>query len=219
MSNSQKIYYEILDKNQKLILPKLKFLKNHNFYLAGGTALTLQINHRPSIDFDFYTNSDFNPENLYTKFKNKFENLKLIHIKDGTLILTVDNVMVSLFSYKYNLLKPLLELKNIFLCSLEDISAMKIIAIVQRGLKRDFVDVYYLLKIFGLNKIIEFTQKKYPDYDKYLILKSLLYFEDAEKENDFRKEKHYFKNVSWKIIKKEILNTVKNYLKKEKVEL
>jgi len=219
MDKSVKIYYTILNKFQKSILTHLEFLKKYNFYLAGGTALALQIKHRNSIDFDFYNKADFNPESLYAEFKNKFTKINLVRISEGTLIMNINNVSVSLFRYDYDLIRPLIELDKLFICSIEDICAMKIIAISQRGLKRDFIDIYFLLKQFSLEQIIEFTLKKYKGYNIYMALKALTYFKDAEKEDISRKNIVIYDKISWDLIKKTITNEVKKYLEKEKIVL
>ncbi|HLD92138.1 MAG TPA: nucleotidyl transferase AbiEii/AbiGii toxin family protein [Patescibacteria group bacterium] len=53
-------YNTVLDKYQQSILPQLSFLTNDGFYLAGGTALSIQIGHRTSVDFDFLFKSILN---------------------------------------------------------------------------------------------------------------------------------------------------------------
>ena len=68
---------------------------------------------------------------------------------------------MSFFSYEYPLIKPLVKIEYIDLLSIEDIAAMKIIAVVQRGTKRDFIDIYYLLRRYGLDKLFKLTEKKY----------------------------------------------------------
>ena len=51
------IHYEILPQEQKKIYKNLSFLKNKGFILFGGTAIALQLGHRQSIDFDFFTSN------------------------------------------------------------------------------------------------------------------------------------------------------------------
>ena len=65
-----------------------------------------------------------------------------------------------------------------------DIAAMKIDAISSRGSKKDFFDIYFLLKKYSLQELIDFFEKKYSgiQYNKLHILKSLVFFEDAETE-------------------------------------
>jgi predicted nucleotidyltransferase component of viral defense system len=72
---------------------------------------------------------------------------------------------------------------NIRLASPEDIAAMKVIAITQRGSAKDFVDLNALIRAFGLSMdcLTSLVQKKYgvsEDYS-YQVKRSLVYFDDA----------------------------------------
>lgn len=213
MNKNQKLYFDILDKKRLKILPKLEFLrKNYGFYLAGGTALALQIGHRISIDFDFYTSKDFDPKGLYKRFKKIFDKIDSVHIAEGTLLLAIYDIGISFFRYEYPMLKPLIKTEYIDLLSIEDIVAMKIIAIVQRGRKRDFIDIYYLLKRYGLERLLKFTEKKYDVFNKYIGLRALTYFEDAEKDKS-RSRLETFEEIKWDEIKKEIIEAVDKYRK------
>lgn len=210
------IYWEVLSKEQKELLPKLGFLKREGFYLAGGTALALQIGHRTSIDFDFYSPVLFKPESLYKKFlENKIEAIRLQQ-GWGTLILKLDNVETSLFYYDYPLIKALITIpQGVSLLSIEDIAAMKLEAIIQRGIRRDFIDIYFPLKKFGLKKILKFCQKKYAKvFNIYQALLALLYFEDAEKE---RGEKRYrlLQECNWDKLKTFIKETIERLKEEE----
>ena len=74
------MYWQVLGKKQINLLKKLKFLKNYGFYLAGGTALALQIGHRTSVDFDFYTQRKFDSRKLREEFDERFKNVQEIYI-------------------------------------------------------------------------------------------------------------------------------------------
>lgn len=144
-----KTYWEILNKPQKQVFSKLSFLRDLGAYLAGGTALALQIGHRTSIDFDFYTPKHFKSGHIIELIKKTFPELKIKIIRDikNTFEAVLNSrVKLSLFFYDYKLLKKPADLENTSVISLEDIAAMKLIAISQRGKRRDFIDFYYLLK-------------------------------------------------------------------------
>lgn len=210
---AKEIYLNILDTKQLKILPKLGFLrKEYGFYLGGGTALALQIGHRSSVDFDFYTPKDFDPKRLYTKLKKNLKQTASEHMADGTLIITADGVGISFFRYEYPLLKPLVKTECLNLLSIEDISAMKIISIVQRGTKRDFIDIFYILKRFTLDKLLKLTEEKYEVFNRYLGLRALTYFEDAEQDRSRRRLK-FFEEVDWDKIKGYIIDVVDKYSK------
>jgi len=201
------MFLSVLDRRRIGLLKKLGFLKKHGFYLAGGTALALQINHRTSLDFDFYTEKEFDPRKLREKFDEEFEEVREIHIAEDTLGLEVDGIGISFFRYPYPLVKPLQKIESAYLASLEDIAAMKIIAISQKGKRRDFIDIYFLIKDFGLRKIIDLTRKKYPMFNVYVGLQGLVYFKDADEdleEGRFR----LLREVNWEEIKNHILKEV-----------
>ena len=210
--STKRLYFDILDKRRVDILPKLKFLRRLGFYLAGGTALALQIRHRTSIDFDFYTPKDFDPKALFKRFKIIFKRIVSIHMAEGTLIITINDIGMSFFRYEYPLLKPLVKTEHIDLLSLEDIAAMKMISIVQRGTRRDFIDIFYLLKKFSLDKLLKLTKKKYEVFNRYLGLRALIYFEDAEKDKS-RKRLDTFEKIGWSRVKKAIIDAVDKYRK------
>ncbi len=208
------IFWEVLSKKQTEILPCLSLLKKKNFYLAGGTALALQIKHRTSLDFDFYTLQKFDAVKVYHQFQEqKPKKILLDTMAEDTLLLELNNIGVSLFTYPYPLVKTLVKSNYFNLASLEDIAAMKIIAIIQRGIRRDFVDLYFLIKKIGLEKILKFTGKKYAGFNEYLALQALTYFGDAEVEEKKRKVK-FFVPFNWEEAKKFFIFEV-NRIKEE----
>lgn len=206
----QRFHNQILHENQKRILPRLSFLKKDNFYLAGGTALALHLGHRTSLDLDFYTRSHFDAVSLYQRTERVFGEDAVLTLKEeDTLFCKVFGVDVSFFRYKYPLVKKTVEYDGVTIASKEDIAAMKLIAVFQRPAKRDYVDVFYLLKIFTLGEMFSFVKKKYPNFNSYHALRALTYFEDLEEEE--RKVEILDKSFSWEKAKKVIFEEVKNY--------
>lgn len=201
------LFLSVLDKKRKDLLKKLVFLKSYGFYLAGGTALALQMGHRASLDFDFYSQKNFEPLSLREKFDKRFKKVKEIHVAKDTLILDVEGIELSFFKYPYKLINPCLKLEEVDIASMEDIASMKILAISQRGIRRDFIDIYFLIQKFGLKKIIELTKEKYPMFNIYVGLQGLTYFKDADE--DLEEERfRLFKKISWERIKKHIIKEV-----------
>jgi predicted nucleotidyltransferase component of viral defense system len=212
------LYLQILSSKQQRILEKLSFTKDLKLYLAGGTALALQIGHRTSIDFDFYTKEHFKKGELVKLFKDNLEkeySLKVLRDFDDTFEIQIDNLHLSCFYYPYSLIDKLVEIDNIQIASVKDIAAMKIVAISQRGKRRDFIDIYYLIKKMGLAKILSLTQKKYPEFDYYNGLRGLLYFVDADKDKEAARIKIFDNDFSWKkvkeFIKRQVFDFQKNY--------
>jgi len=177
------MHYQILDKKRQEILPLFKIFFQ-NFYLAGGTALALQLGHRTSIDFDFFTRKEFSPDILLQKIKTIFKNYNptAIQMEKNTLTVVVNEVKLSFFYYPYLLLEKLKDEQYLRLASIKDIGCMKLSAIVSRATNKDYVDLYYILQSIALRDLLRGARKKFPELDENLILKSLLYFQDIKQE-------------------------------------
>ena len=201
----------ILNKNQLVIVKKLKLPKAPGFYLAGGTALALQIGHRTSIDFDFYSQRQFSSLQLAKDIKKTFPKAKMLFTAEDTLKSIIGVTELSFFYYSYQLLEPLKQYQNISIASLADVAAMKLAAIIQRGTRRDFIDIYFLLNFYTLGELINFAIKKYPGYQPMLILRALIYLEDAENEKYPRPIKVLDPDFSWQKAKDKIFAEVKRY--------
>lgn len=205
-------HLEILSKDQVDLLFKLKLPRN--YYLAGGTALALYLGHRTSLDFDFYTTGEFSREKIFNLLKKICgeENITVSSLEKNNFIGTINKVNVSVFYYPYKLLAALINIKHISLASLNDIAAMKIIAVIQRPAKRDYIDIHYLLKQYPLETIFQWAEKKYPNFNPYLALRALSFFDDVEGERiEERGIKILDKNFSWEKTKKEISEAAKKY--------
>ena len=202
---------KVLNRDQEEIVKQLKLPEEGGFYLAGGTALSLQIGHRTSIDFDFYTQKHFDSLRLAGNLNKTLSLLEIEFQAEDTLRLKVGKTELSFFYYDYPLIGKLRSYQALKLASLEDIGAMKISAIVQRGTKRDFIDIFYLLKKFKLDELIKFNIKKYPGQQKLILLKALIYFKDAEEERYKRPLKVFDTDFSWERAKEKIFEEVKKY--------
>ncbi len=181
-------------KNQLIQVNKCRLLPKGS-YLAGGTAVCLFLNHRISVDLDFFTPKKFNSEHFVYAMKKCFKNVLIEIMEENTVILYVSNksVKFSLFFLPYGLLSPVEFIKldkNIScpIASFKDIETMKALAITQRGSAKDFVDLFFLLKDSNhdFEDILKFVIKKYGVEKRYEyhLKTSFAYFGDAEKEID-----------------------------------
>lgn len=154
------------------------------FYLAGGTGLALQLGHRTSVDLDLFTRDPFNSELLATAIMQLGG--QVIQAEAGGIHVVIAGVKVSFLLYPYPLLQPLLTLQNLYVASIEDIAAMKAVAISQRGDKKDFFDMYEILKTVTPQKLKALFLEKFSNarVNCYHILKSFFYFDDAEQQPD-----------------------------------
>jgi len=114
--------------------------------------------------------------------------------------LLVNDIKVGIVNYKYEWLTNKITIDNIQLASIEDIAAMKLNAIIGRGSKKDFIDLFFILKEYSLATLMDFYTKKYNDGSNFLVLKSLTYFEDA----DMEEMPFMFNNIDWQTIKANI---------------
>jgi predicted nucleotidyltransferase component of viral defense system len=209
----------ILSKEQQEVLEILKklLLSNRPFYLAGGTGLALILGHRKSIDFDFFSESEFSPIKITNELKNYFqeEQLSLVEMKEDTLIVLLKTIQTSFFNYNYPLLKPTITENGLTVASIEDISAMKLISIMQRGLKKDFIDLWTVIKEtkYTINDIFYFCRKKYGSaFSESIALKALTYFNDAEEDETPEGLKY---NYSWHKIKKDLIRKSLKYFNEQ----
>lgn len=169
------------------LLPGIPIWKD--YYLAGGTALALQLGHRISVDFDFFSEKDTlkvaSRNHLARSFSKKGK-IEILEEKNGTLKFSFHNVQLSFFHYEVPLLKsPVRVEEHLRLASLFDIGLMKLGAVIGRGSKKDFLDLYVLSKSgFALEKLLSLAPRKYPSFRDFIpqALRALVYFEDADKE-------------------------------------
>lgn len=154
------------------------------FYLAGGTAVALRFGHRRSEDFDWFAPALSRPDALLSDLQAQGLPLQDTQIEAGTVISRVEGVKISFFEYRYPLLDSLDQWPEYEtdIASVRDLAAMKLLAIAQRGSRRDFVDVYELLqKRTALRQMLEDFREKFKT-DSISALRGLTYFDDAETE-------------------------------------
>jgi hypothetical protein len=153
------------------------------FYLAGGTGLALQLGHRLSHDLDFFANQLFDEEILLQRVQT-LESFSLTANAPHTIHAIIRGTKVSFLGYVYPLLFPTAHFLDVAVADPRDIACMKISAIASRGTKRDFVDLYVSAQRFGLADLLRLFERKYEQakYQKIHLLKSLAFFEDAEKD-------------------------------------
>jgi predicted nucleotidyltransferase component of viral defense system len=178
----------------------------NEFYLSGGTALSLQLGHRESEDLDFFTQNSFNPQKWQQKLL-KLGKLTETELAEGTVNTYLNGVKLQFLEYPYPLIKPLVEWRTIRLSSVEDVACTKLQTIGMRGSKKDFVDLYFLLEKYALDELFMLMEDKYQgvDYSKTHIMKSLVYFKDAEQQPMPR----LHQEVSWGEVKKRMIEAVK----------
>ena len=180
---------------------KESWLEEEKWYLAGGTALALQVGHRQSVDLDFFTQEKtFAPAEITRHFPdNRIWQGKIV--KEGTVYGTLCKAKISFIAYPFFVpVVPPLKYGAVAVLDKDDIAVMKIIAMSQRGRKRDFVDLYwYANNVAPLESVVEKLPRKYPTvaHNYHHIIKSMTYFDDAE--NDLMPT--LFFDMTWEDIK------------------
>lgn len=182
------------------------FLKD--FYLVGGTALALNFGHRVSVDLDFFTEKEFDTNLLVESAKENFP-VKILSQAKNSLTMDVRSVKTDFIRHNYSLLNPIQEKDGIKIASVEDIAAMKFNSTMNRGSKKDFYDIVELLIHFSMEDLIAFHSKKYDFNSQLILLKSLVYFDDAELEPD----PVSLKPLSWTSVKQNISDVVSKFTK------
>lgn len=152
------------------------------FSLAGGTSLALRLGHRLSVDLDFFTSARFDPATLAQDLGFGAESIT--GQADGTLQLRVKNVKVEFLRHAYPKLADDDVIQNVRMFSLQDVAAMKLNAISNRGSKKDFYDIVALLEHFSLSEMIGYYQEKYHPATLLMVIRSLAWFDDADAEPD-----------------------------------
>ncbi|MBI5652877.1 MAG: nucleotidyl transferase AbiEii/AbiGii toxin family protein [Chloroflexi bacterium] len=156
------------------------------FYLAGGTALALQLGHRRSIDLDFFSESDPVGQNTQQEILRALQNLSPLVVEkaNGNFVLTIQNVLVGFFGYGAPLIAPMRQLDQIALASLADIGLMKLDALITRGSRKDFYDVFFIAREIPLIELFKLSQTKYKWIRDFpmLVFKSMLLFDNADRD-------------------------------------
>jgi Nucleotidyl transferase AbiEii toxin, Type IV TA system len=173
-------------------------------YLGGGTAIALHIGHRQSVDLDWFTQSKFDEKVWQMKWETRWNfNMQLRDWQ--TLVGEIAGVKTSLYFYKYPLIGDLVTHHGLQIASIKDLAAMKLDAVISRGTKRDFIDLYFLAKEYGPELMLDFYDEKYGNLGEreLLIRKALVYFKEAD-EDEMPK---MLLPIEWKEVKEFFVKT------------
>jgi predicted nucleotidyltransferase component of viral defense system len=169
----------------------LEFLRGQpllrGYYLAGGTALALQIGHRISTDLDWFSPTrqlEMAERETLRDVLSASGDFAVVGEKDGQLFTRLLGADVSFIYQHHPLLEATVDFDGIPLASPAEIGLMKLAAINSRGTRRDFVDLYCLRDIAPLTRLVELAEQKYADRPDFLTIaaRALAYFEDAEQQ-------------------------------------
>jgi hypothetical protein len=186
-----------------MTLPELE-----QFRLVGGTALSLLLGHRASIDLDLFTDEPFDSDLINFKLSGNFQFFSKERTSPRLLFTYINNVKVDFvhtfekFTFASN------TIEGIRFASVEEIIALKLNAIAGRGAKKDFWDLHELLEHFSFDQMFSFYQARYPNNSTIMIIKSITYFVEADLDSD----PYSFKKLKWDKVKKDIIQKFNRYI-------
>jgi len=202
------LHKETVSKEMWELLQKLmKDEKLKDFTLVGGTALSLMLGHRLSIDIDLFTTNAFDERFIFNHLADNYP-VAVKNMFENTLLLEISNIKVDIIAHQYEWQTPVKTAENVRLASLEDIGAMKLHAIFQDGSRiKDFVDMHFLLEHNSLKMYLEFYKKKYGGNPSLAAL-SLLHHDNIDRDVKVKIVKG--KNVTWQKIEERLKKSVHN---------
>ncbi|MBN2343650.1 MAG: nucleotidyl transferase AbiEii/AbiGii toxin family protein [Deltaproteobacteria bacterium] len=172
-----------------------------SFALGGGTSLSLRFGHRQSIDLDFFSTEAFQVDDVHNEIRRAYKDTHLINRTDGSLCLEIKNVKIDILYHPYPMLASTDSIDSIRLIALDDLAAMKINAVTNRGSKKDFSDLLLLHESgLSLQQSLSLFCEKYGASAKFLAIRSLQYFEDAALEPD----PLYLNEWTWEYVEKRV---------------
>jgi hypothetical protein len=177
---------DILDPSQRAALSSLKPAAKYGYYLAGGTALCMHLQHRRSVDLDLFRTETFDADAMVADLASAGVRLASVTTARATVHAEVDGVRTSLLFFPYPTLEvPEVSPEGVPVAGLRDIAAMKVEAIASRGARKDFYDLYFICQAaLTLEQAIAAFQERFASAkpDLYHRLRALTFFEDAERE-------------------------------------
>ena len=210
------MYWNIIDKDRyKLLKDIIDTINIPNYYMIGGTALSLQLGLRESYDFDFCVPENFNNELLLKEIQTLGQT-EVKQNQKGTLDVILNGVQVSFFYYPNPVIKEFVkveEMPKLNMASVLDIAVMKVVAIGGRGSKKDFFDLYNIMNKSNItvDELAKgLVQKCGTNVNFANVIMGLSYFEDAEQEILPRT----FVEYDWEEIKKFFINFQADFQKR-----
>ena len=203
MLSLQTVYPDTLELLKALT--SLSVLKQMR--LVGGTALALQYGHRRSVDLDFFGHTTEDTDELKQILSDNFPDVVQRNCTRRIKVFMIDGVKVDIVNYDYPWIDQAVVENGFCLASPRDIAAMKVNAVIGRGTKKDFIDIYFLLQHFSFEELMKIYMSKYTEGSEYRALLSMTYFEDA----DPQPMPYMFVQTDWDTVKDRIEREVEMY--------
>jgi hypothetical protein len=199
------MHKEILNTNQNEVFNIVKHFSDKGFYLAGGTALALQLGHRESLDFDMFKYEGFNNEDILKDLMSLgYSDIKVVFDKLDEYTIYINSVKFTFLRYPFEI-KEIKNIQSISIASPLDLGAMKAYALGRRSKWKDYVDLYILFHQYDLESIVDRAEGIYSTvFSERMFLQQLCYFKDID----------YTEQVIWRIDNPPSNEKIQQYLKK-----
>lgn len=178
---SKNMHKEILTEEQIKLLPLLKRF-SRSFYLVGGTAIAFHIGHRRSIDFDLFSDKEFDNAKIKRKIGKMCKIDEVFRDETGQYTLSIQGVRFTFFQYPFPIGAPKSFDSIIKLPDLLTLAAMKAYALGRRAKWKDYVDLYFVMeKYHGIEKIVKTAHHIFgKEFNEKLFRSQLAYFKDID---------------------------------------
>lgn len=204
------LFIETVKPNTFALLKELMLIEElKDFNLVGGTALSLRLGHRISVDLDLFSHSEFDNEKIIQCFRLNFtERFILTSSLSNQLgvFAFIDDVKIDICRHDGILIDDIFEESGVRMWGLKDIAASKVNTISRRATKKDFWDINELLDVFNIDEITDFYRKKYNPMLAIGVARMITHFKDSD-ESETPK---CLKNKTWKKVQKEIFKKINN---------
>jgi hypothetical protein len=188
-------------------LPELK-----PFRLVGGTALSLLLGHRKSFDLDLFSDQPLEKDIFLPAIEDTFGKIIVTNDRGKHIFqCIIQSVKVDFVSVRDPFLNPVQIIEDIPFADNKDLIALKLNAFKGRGVKKDFWDIARLLQDYPIEKLFEFYHNRYSYDDTFAVIRSMVYFTDAEDDGD----PESFDGMTWSKVKKIINKAFEDYYKKK----
>lgn len=169
------IYLETISPRMHEVARVIYEKLDSSYYLAGGTGLALLINHRESIDFDFFTPASIDTQKLKDELSVLFPDITFTYEEKDTLWCEVDDIKLSFITRRAICIDSFREEDGFRIASLRDILAMKLNAVCGREEYKDYYDLALLLDQVPGSEWLDLWKKVYPQSDPVSWMVALAY--------------------------------------------
>jgi predicted nucleotidyltransferase component of viral defense system len=188
------------------------------FRLVGGTALSLYLGHRQSVDADFFSNDTFDNRTKEAALLRLLPGFSIIKESPHGFAGFYEGVKLDLYTWNIPFLLPTAEIEGIRMAAIPDIVALKLAAVIERKEEKDYRDIHALLSSYPFAQMLAFYKERIPHHDLRLVVDHLSAAPAAERQQSIV----LFRQVEYAEVAADIIQTIQSYIatiKEEQVRL